>query len=382
MNITYISRFCNNTIFNEIFKQTINKPGNAAQKYHRLIVEGLAEHNHSINIITLSPIPKNSNISFYKSKTIKDKNIKYLSFIHINIPIISNLVIFFYISFQILFIARKSRIIIHDGLVFKSSLSLMIFKFFIPSKIVGVFTDLPEFLFKNKFILYFNQLFLNIYNGFILINENLKDKILNKKPYFIIEGLVSLKESKCNYEIKQNDFIVLYSGGIEIENGIKFLVETFKNILDLDIKLHLYGGGNYVKNLINDLSISKNIFYFGNCNNDHVICAQKNADLLINPRSSTNEFTKYSFPSKNIEYLLSGNPTLIYDLPGIPNEYHNYFLYIKGPSQEDLLEAILSAYNINKSDRELFGKKAKEFVLNNKNNILVTHKLIGFISSL
>lgn len=44
----------------------------------------------------------------------------------------------------------------------------------------------------------------------------------------------------------------------------------------------------------------------------------KNADVLVNPRQNDDEYTKYSFPSKNIEYLMTGNAVMAYMLDGIP----------------------------------------------------------------
>ena len=38
----------------------------------------------------------------------------------------------------------------------------------------------------------------------------------------------------------------------------------------------------------------------------------------VNPRQNNEEFTKYSFPSKTMEYLASGVPVVAYKLDGIP----------------------------------------------------------------
>lgn len=42
--------------------------------------------------------------------------------------------------------------------------------------------------------------------------------------------------------------------------------------------------------------------------NSGVLKAQSESEILVNPRNDNNEFTKYSFPSKVIEYLGSGTP--------------------------------------------------------------------------
>ena len=51
------------------------------------------------------------------------------------------------------------------------------------------------------------------------------------------------------------------------------------------------------------------------------------AAVLVNPRPNNEEYTKYSFPSKDIEYLLSGKPTVAFLLDGMPKCYQD-FLYV------------------------------------------------------
>jgi hypothetical protein len=40
------------------------------------------------------------------------------------------------------------------------------------------------------------------------------------------------------------------------------------------------------------------------------------------------EYTRYSFPSKNIEYLLSGKPVVGYFLDGMPHVYQDFMCCI------------------------------------------------------
>lgn len=63
---------------------------------------------------------------------------------------------------------------------------------------------------------------------------------------------------------------------------------------------------------------------------------QVKCDVLVNPRSNNDEFTKYSFPSKTMEYLLSGSKVVMYPLSGIPQEYFEFITVVEGDSVEDL----------------------------------------------
>ena len=107
---------------------------------------------------------------------------------------------------------------------------------------------------------------------------------------------------------------------------------------------------------------------------------QKNAVVLINPRQNNEEFTKYSFPSKNLEYLSSGVPLIAYKLDGIPNEYDDYIIYPENDSVYSLSDTITNICNLTKEERKAIGLKAKKFVLENKNNKVQAKKIIDFIS--
>ena len=74
---------------------------------------------------------------------------------------------------------------------------------------------------------------------------------------------------------------------------------------------------------------NEKIKYFGVIDFESILLRQKNTDLLINPRPSIDEYTKYSFPSKIMEYMASGTPVLTTKLSGIPMEYYDYYILLK-----------------------------------------------------
>ena len=70
-----------------------------------------------------------------------------------------------------------------------------------------------------------------------------------------------------------------------------------------------------------------------------------------------------------MEYLASGTPALIYQLDGIPSEYYDlcYTLDKNHLSPQDLVGKILSIYNDSLANRLELAKKARKFILENKN---------------
>ena len=102
--------------------------------------------------------------------------------------------------------------------------------------------------------------------------------------------------------------------------------------------------------------------------------------LLVNPRTPEGDFTKYSFPSKNMEYLASGVPALLYRLPGIPDEYYEYCFSLSETGVEALRDMLENIISRTEDELEQMGRKARQFILNDKNPQKQVEKIIDLIS--
>ena len=113
--------------------------------------------------------------------------------------------------------------------------------------------------------------------------------------------------------------------------------------------------------------------------NDIVIQAELEADLLINPRPTHEEFTRYSFPSKNMEYMATGTPVLTTDLPGMPEEYKQYVYLLKDETEDGVCQALIQIFKEPDKERSEKGKKAKRFVMEKKNNVRQAKKVVDLV---
>lgn len=100
----------------------------------------------------------------------------------------------------------------------------------------------------------------------------------------------------------------------------------------------------------------------------------------MNPRTNDGEYTKYSFPSKTMEYLLSGKLVLMYKLDGVQDEYDQCLYYINGNDPKDIAHRIMEVCEKSQSKLDDFGEKAKQFVLENKNSVVQAKKIIDMIT--
>jgi len=259
-----------------------------------------------------------------------------------------------------------------------------------------IIPDLPEFmnLDTKKSFLYktFKRLDVKIFkknlkfvDSFVLLTEKMCDYLnIKDKPFVVIEGMINPEEIVIE-DYKSNDYSqkkdVVYTGSLRTIDGILNLLEAFHQIEDQNLNLIICGRGETENKIKEYAEIDKRIHFLGQLKNEEVLEIQRNALVLVNPRQNIGEYTKYSFPSKNMEYLLSGNPVIAYKLDGIPDEYDEYFFYPEDNSIEALRNKIIEVSKLSPEERQKIGEKGRNFVLENKNPFVSAQKIMSMIQS-
>ena len=111
-----------------------------------------------------------------------------------------------------------------------------------------------------------------------------------------------------------------------------------------------------------------------------VLAYEQKASLLVNVRDPDEAFTSYSFPSKTIEYMLSGTPLLTTRLPGIPKEYDKYLILIEDNLPQTIASGIETAFRMTSEARQSLGNAAACFIAEEKNSDKQAEKILRFIS--
>jgi glycosyltransferase involved in cell wall biosynthesis len=110
--------------------------------------------------------------------------------------------------------------------------------------------------------------------------------------------------------------------------------------------------------------------------------AEIRAWLLVSPSSSKEEIAKYFFPSKLTAYMQSGTPVLATRLPGIPGEYFEYIYPIEDETPEGMRKAVQKLLDQPREILHEKGARAKEFVFNNKTNVIQARKIMDLIAEI
>jgi len=211
--------------------------------------------------------------------------------------------------------------------------------------------------FKNFFLKYRGKKSMELveyFDSYVLLTEYMKYPLrIEDKPYVVVEGVVD-KNRECSLSngIKSNKKIIMYTGILNEQYGIKTLLEAFGEIQDENYELWLCGNGDMNQYIKNKAIENKRIKFFGYVSKSKLLELEKEITVYINPRTNEGEYTKYSFPSKTMEYLASGKPVIMYKLDGMPDDYNEHVFYIEGNTIKDLKNKIFEVCN--KSNSELY----------------------------
>lgn len=249
-----------------------------------------------------------------------------------------------------------------------------------------VVPDLPEYMnTSNKQSLLYSVLknfdrktldaTLAYCDKYILLTEHMAD-YLGVNDYLVVEGIAT--EQKV-IEQKHSSNVILYTGTLNEKYGILNLLDAFEKMENKNYRLVLCGTGD-AENIIKQRAEKNDrIDFRGQLPREEILQLQREAAVLVNPRQGTEEFTKYSFPSKNLEYLSTGRPVVAYKLAGIPSEYDEYFFFVENETIQSFASKLDEVCSLSVEEQLAFGKRAADFVQKNKSKKAQGERILNFI---
>ena len=362
----------------EMIQASPNSVSIQAYKYHRLLAEGFARNGVNVTVLTYQKYL--SSIGIHNGNTDRINNVEYNYIVPSMSGKLSYLDLFLKVYNAVKNLCRKKKnvAVICDILNLTIAYAACVAAKHLGIQVVGIVTDFPS-MSKKSFNSKMMWRLISKCDKWVLLTEQMYDYLGRKKQAVIMEGHADENMSMLTnlIENKDNPRRCIYAGGLKKIHGIEKLVKAFQEANVENAELHVYGNGEYAFDLQN--LKDPRIIYHGVVPNGEVVVRELTATLLINPRPSTEEFTKYSFPSKNMEYMASGTAVLTTKLPGMPKEYYKYVYLFEDESIEGMAKTIKKVLSL--TNQELFdkGKKAREYVLTEKSNVRQASRIIELI---
>lgn len=387
-------------MFRQGFIYGMNESG---YKFHTLILNGLCSHPdvHIRSVVGRSVSMQTHSGMFWKKQV--EKASPALEYIHIgflNIPGIKHLCIgagYFFQTLKWLWQNRgKEKAIIMDAAYITAHPFVLAAAGFGKCHISAIFCDLYEYMadvkdarnndrvgFTRKLARRVARSSYNKLDSFILLTEQM-NPVVNpqKKPYIVMEGLVDIHMKTVPNELQSKDphAVVMYAGALRAQYGLKNLVEGFQCYNNPDARLWIFGAGDYADDIRRAAEVDNRIVFGGMIPLQEVVEKELQATLLVNARPVGMEFTQYSFPSKNMEYMVSGTPVLTTRLPGMPQDYYAHIYTIDGDEASHVTKALEQVFSNTPTQLHEKGLEARAFVLEQKNNLIQSGRILSLVS--
>ena len=220
----------------------------------------------------------------------------------------------------------------------------------------------------------------NVVDKYVLLTKHMAQRLGLEAPYMVMEGIATQTQAVSASSTTEDDGkYILYTGLLNKKFGIPTLIDAFCQLNEKSVKLILCGSGD-AEDYIREKQVENpNIIFKGRVDRSEALALQRNATILVNPRQNNEDFTKFSFPSKNLEYLSSGVPMVAYKLDGIPDEYDDYINYPEDDSIDALCRELTVLVNMSDEERRAVGARARAFVIEHKNKKSQTKRMIDFL---
>ena len=257
-------------------------------------------------------------------------------------------------------------------------------------KICLILPDFPEFMgeggrlyrvFKRIDTAFF-YFFARRLDFFVVLTKHMAEKLrVDMKKVIVVEGVASSVDCKQTGSQVRQDGVksFLYTGTLARRYGITDLVDAFLKLDKPAIELWICGDGDAKDYISAAVLRDSRIKFFGQIEREGVIELQTMASVLVNPRTPEGEFTKYSFPSKIMEYMASGRPVIMYKLDGIPADYDPYYISPAGIGVDALAECMGRVVEMADHQLNSIGQNARDFVLNEKNPLKQVSRILNLV---
>ena len=238
---------------------------------------------------------------------------------------------------------------------------------------------------KHLFVRYMDRASMRMTSqadGLVLLTEAMMDFVGRSLPHIVMEGIVDVETMSAGKRVPLSDNkAILYTGTLRRIFGVMNLVEAFSSIGDDDAELWICGSGDSETAIKEAASRDSRIKFYGLVDSHKALELQRRASILVNPRTSEGRYTRYSFPSKTMEYLLAGRSTVINRLPGIPDEYYNYVYTPRDESVEALAKTLSSVMQTPVQEREARAEAGRRFIMEQKNSRVQVQRILSLIQS-
>jgi glycosyltransferase involved in cell wall biosynthesis len=214
---------------------------------------------------------------------------------------------------------------------------------------------------------------LQHFDGLIVVTRAMAHDFVRHNRWIHVEGAIPedvadrFTSPSTNPPAGGDEAVVfMYSGGLTTLKGIPLLLDAFALIDNPNVRLWITGRGDCEALIHERAERDRRIRYWGFLDYEKVLDLYRCAAVLVNPHLTQPLSARYVFPSKLLEYLVTGKPVVTLATPDIEEEYADVVVVAADQTPTALASAMTRTAAMPVPAREALGQRARQKILATK----------------
>jgi glycosyltransferase involved in cell wall biosynthesis len=224
-------------------------------------------------------------------------------------------------------------------------------------------------------------------DGRVVVAEATQQDFAPGQPFLLMEGGVS--EDLIGRTLPEpararldEPFRMVAVGKLDETNGFDLMLEAMRHLSGEAVSLDIAGAGPLAKLVEEEARRDPRIRMHGFLDLAGVLALYRDADLILVIRKTQARNTRYFFPSKLMEALLSAVPVLATNTGHLRKVYGEYLFVLENETAEGLAQRILSIKLQSVEQRHHLGTEARAFMIREKHWRAQCHKIRDYAEAL
>ena len=231
----------------------------------------------------------------------------------------------------------------------------------------------------NKWMFMQGRRALKSFDGLVSFTPDVMKELNINIPFCQLAiGYDAEKEPQCVMDITSEKSSV-FAGTLIYYNGIRELLGAFA-LLGEDYKLHIYGYGPMVDEVKAETQKHSNIVFHGRFDPSQTDEILSRYQLLINSRLIDPSIENFTFPSKMIDYILTGKSVLSSNFKTLPEEYKDFVYILEGVQEQAIADAVRRIFDEDIESRKQRGQLGIRYIKENQTYEKIAKKIFDFVN--
>lgn len=202
-------------------------------------------------------------------------------------------------------------------------------------------------------------------DAWVLYSSELARQLPSERPHMVIwsglaEDIVSLQRIPADKQLCRN---VLYSGNLRVQDGVELLLDAFAELSTNDVELRICGRGPLAAEVERRAQLDKRIRFYGFVSREQYRRLLAEGTIAVNPRLGAYPENSFNFPSKLLEYLGAGCPTLTTLTGDVEPQFGHCTYHLREETKQALTRTLEEILALPPLEREALGASARAHVL-------------------